>query len=61
MSRNFYKSNFGLGHREYVYLINIGDARYVILNTIGFYKAGHIEKFDYFEIEVCSEDEVEFN
>lgn len=63
MFPKFFKSNAALGHKQYVYLLEMCDGRYVILNSAGegFYTAGHIDKFEPYEVESCSEDEVEFD
>ena len=38
----FIKSNVGLGHREFVFLMALKSGKHLILNSIGDYKAGTI-------------------
>lgn len=50
----YIKSNSGLGHREYVYLMPLkseGPYKHLVLNTIGMYVAGHIVDIEPYESE----------
>ena len=41
----YIKSNSGLGHREYVYLMPLkteGQHKHLVLNSIGIYTAGEV-------------------
>lgn len=50
----YIKSNSGLGHREYVYLMPLkkeGPYKHLVSNTIGMYVAGHIVDIEPYESE----------
>ncbi len=50
----YIKSNSGLGHREYVYLMPLkseGEDKHLVLNTIGMYEAGSIVDIEPYESE----------
>lgn len=50
----YIKSNSGLGHREYVYLMPLrkeGQDKHLVLNTIGMYDAGSIVDIEPYESE----------
>lgn len=57
----YIKSNSGLGHQEYVYLMPLkteGQHKHLVLNTIGVYKAGTVEDIEPWESDgmVSKED-----
>lgn len=56
----YIKSNSGLGHRQYVYLMHLkneGQYKHLVLNSIGMYEAGSVVEIEPYESDGMVEKE----